>query len=163
MFKKGDHVVKKNSGICEVFDIVKMDLGAGEKEYYVLIPIAESTAKIYLPVDTAEKRVRPAMNKDEAWKIIREISAVDEAIIENEKEREKFYREAINSCDPKQLISIIKTLYIRRQKRLEDNKKATSIDERYFKLAENQLYGELAVVLGVEKSELNQIIEQYVE
>lgn len=100
---------------------------------------------------------------DDAWRIIKEISAVDETFIENEKEREKLYKEAINSCDPKRLISIIKTLYIRRQKRLEENKKTTAVDERYFKIAENQLYSELAFALGVEKSELNQIIEQNIE
>ncbi len=80
--------------------------------------------------------------------------------MENEKEREKLYKEAIHSRDPKRLISIMKTLYIRRQKRLEEGKKTTAVDERYFKLAENQLYSELAFALGVEKSELNEIIEQ---
>ena len=163
MFKKGDYVVKNNYGICEITDVVKMDMGAGNKDYYVLASVDESTSKIYLPVDIAEKRVRLAINKDNAWRIIKEISAVDEAIIENEKEREKFYKEAINSCDPIRLISIIKTLYLRRQKRLEDNKKITAVDERYFKLAENQLYGELAFALGVKKSEINHIIEQNIE
>ena len=54
----------------------------------------------------------------------------------------------------------MKTLYIRRQKRLEEGKKTTAVDDRYFKLAENQLYGELAFALKVKKSELNGIIEQ---
>ena len=126
------------------------------------IPVEESTAKVFLPVDIAEKRIRPAMNSDDAWRLIKEIKAVDETLVENEKEREKLYKEAINSRDPKQLISIMKTLYIRRQKRLEEGKKTTAVDERYFKLAENQLYSELAFALGVEKSELNEIIEQNV-
>ena len=39
-------------------------------------------------------------------------------------------------------------------------KEIGAVDERYFKLAENQLYSELAFALGVEKSELNEIIEQ---
>jgi len=163
MFIKGDYVVKKNDGICKITDIIRIDMGTGEKDYYILVPIDESEAKIYVPVDIAEKRVRYAINKDEAWRIIRGISSVDEAIIENEKEREKLYKEAINSCDPEQLISIIKTLYLRMQKRLEKNKKNTAVDERYFKLAENQLYGELEFALGVPKSELIRIIEQNIE
>ena len=100
------------------------------------------------------------MNTDDAWRLIKEIKAVDEALIKNEKEREKLYKEAINSRDPKQLISIMKALYVRRQKRLEEGKKTTAVDDRYFKLAEKQLYSELAFALGVEKSELNEIIEQ---
>ena len=34
-----------------------------------------------------------------------------------------------------------------------------TVDDRYFKLAESQLYSELAFVLDVEKMEVNQIIE----
>lgn len=160
MFKKGCYVVNTNHGICEISDVVTMNMGSGDREYYVLIPIEENTAKVFLPVDIAEKRIRSVMNTDDAWRLIKEIKAVDEALIENEKEREKLYKEAINSRDPKQLISIMKALYVRRQKRLEEGKKTTAVDDRYFKLAEKQLYSELAFALGVEKSELNEIIEQ---
>ena len=58
------------------------------------------------------------------------------------------------------MVSILKELYFRRKKRLEDGKKITIVDERYFKLAENQLYSELAFALGVQKSDINQIIEE---
>ena len=138
-------------------------MGAGEKEYYVLIPLDESTAKVFLPVDIAETKIRPAMNKNEAWQLIKEIKSVDEALVENEKERERIYKEAINSRDPKRLISIMKTLYVRRQARIEAGKKTTAVDERYFKLAENQLHSELAFSLGVKKTEVNQIIQQNID
>ena len=39
-------------------------------------------------------------------------------------------------------------------------KKTTIVDERYFKLAEKQLYSELAFALGVQKSGINQMIEK---
>lgn len=163
MFEKGSYVVNANNGICEISDIVIMNTTGEEKEYYVLVPTEEKTAKVFLPVDIAEKRIRPAMKKDEAWALIREIKAVDGAFIENEKEREKIYKEAISSRDPKRLISIMKTLYIRRQKRLEEGKKITAVDERYFRLAENQLYSELAFSMGVQKSEVNQIIADNID
>ena len=163
MFEKGDFVVNTSNGICEISDIVTMNMSGVEKEYYILIPIEEKTAKVYLPVDIAEKRIRLTMKKDEALKFLKEIKAVDGVLVENEKEREKIYKDAINSRDPKRLISIMKTLYLRRKKRLEDGKKCTAIDDRYFKLAENHLHGELAFALGVQKSEVGQIIESYVE
>ena len=163
MFEKGNYVVNSNNGVCEVSDIITMNMGSGDKEYYVLIPVEESTAKLFIPVELAENRIRLAMNMDAAWSLIKEIKFVDEALVENEREREKLYKEAINSRDPKQLISIMKTLYIRMQKRLEEGKKTTAVDERYFKMAENQLYSELAFALKVQKSELNSIIEQNIE
>ena len=61
------------------------------------------------------------------------------------------------------LISIIKTLYIRKQKRMAEGRKCTAVDEHYFKLAENQLHSELAFSLGVPKSEVHQIIEENIE
>lgn len=158
MFEKGNYVVNANNGICEISDIVTMNMSGEDKEYYVLVPIDEKTAKIFLPVDIAEKRIRLAMNKEEALDLIKAIKLVDEAYVENEKEREKIYKEAITSRDPKRLISIIKTLYMRKQERLEAGKKNTAVDERYFKLAENHLHSELAFSLGVNKAEVGQII-----
>lgn len=163
MFEKGSFVINVNNGICEIRETVTMNMTGEEKEYYVLYPIEEKTSKIYVAVDHAEKRIRPAMNGEEARRLISEIPAVDETLVENEKDRERIYKDAINSRDPKRLISIMKSLYIRRQKRLEEGKKSTAIDERYFKLAENQLHGELAFALGVQKSEVEQIIEATIE
>lgn len=161
MFEKGSFVINANNGICEIHDIVTMNMSGSNKEYYVLVPLEEKTAKVYVPVDIAEKRIRPTMKKEEAWNLIKEIKAVDEALIENEKEREKIYKENINSRDPKRLISIMKTLYIRKQNRIQEGKKSTAVDERYFKLAENQLHSELAFSLGVSKEEVGQIIKEH--
>lgn len=158
MFKKGDFVVNANNGICQINEITTMNMSGQEKEYYVLVPIHETTAKVFIPVDIAEKRIRLAMNEQEAWDLIKGIKAIEETYVENEKEREKIYKEALSSRDPKQLIGIIKTLYLRRQKRLDEGKKNTAVDERYFKLAENHLHGEIAFALGVEKSEVEKII-----
>ena len=162
MFKIGDFVVNANNGICEIEDIVTMNMSGTNKEYYLLIPISERTAKVYIPVDMAAQRIRFALKKDEAWQLIENIKDIDEAYIENEKEREKTYKEALNSRDPKRLVGIIKTLYLRRQERVEAGKKNTAVDERYFKLAENQLHSELAFALQVEKSEINQIILNHI-
>ena len=38
--------------------------------------------------------------------------------------------------------------------RLAEGKKVTASDERYFNMAEDKLFGELAIALGVEKSQM---------
>lgn len=158
MFKKGDFVVNTNNGICEITDIVTMNMSGTDKEYYLLVPITEQTAKVYVPVDLATQRIRMAMNKVEALSLIESIPDIHETYIENEKERERTYKEALNSRDPKRLVGIIKTLYLRRQKRLDAGKKNTAVDDRYFKLAENHLHNELAFALEVDKSEIPELI-----
>ena len=158
MFKKGDFVVNTNNGLCEIKDVVTMNMSGTDKEYYLLVPINEQTAKVYVPVDLSTQRIRLAMNKDEALSLIESIPDIHETYIENEKERQRTYKEALNSRDPKRLVGIIKTLYLRRQKRLDAGKKNTAVDDRYFKLAENHLHNELAFALEIDKSEILDLI-----
>ena len=162
MFKKGNFVISTSNGICEIQDILTMNMSGTAKEYYLLVPVSEPTAKVYIPVDVAENRIRLVMTKEEAWDIIKEISTIENIWIENEKEREKTYKEALASRDPKRLIGIIKTLYLRKKERTDAGKKNTAVDERYFKLAENQLHGELAFALGEEKQNVGKIIKEHI-
>ena len=158
MFQIGDFVVNTNNGICEIMDMVTMNMSGVNKEYYLLVPISEKTAKVYIPVDMASQRIRLAMNKAEALALIESIQNIDEAYIQNEKEREKTYKEALNSRDPKRLVGIIKTLYLRKQERVEAGKKNTAVDERYFKLAENHLHSELSFALGLNRAQITELI-----
>jgi len=162
MYKIGDFVINTNNGICEIKDIVSMNISGSDKDYYLLVPVEEKTAKVYLPLDNADQRIRYIMSEEEVWTLIQSIKDIPEVYIENEKEREKTYKEALSSKNPKQLISIIKTLYLRKQKRLEAGKKNTAVDERYFKLAENHLHAEISFVLKVEKTEVHKILVEHI-
>lgn len=161
MFEIGDYVVNATNGICKITEIVELDL-TGEKKlkpYFLLVPVGEATARVYVPVETAEKRIRKAVTQSEAQKLIADVPSIGEITIRNEKERELRYKEAVKSCDPVMLVSIIKTLYHRMEARTAAGKKSTAMDERYFKMAENHLYSELAFVLGRQKNEMNEIFK----
>ncbi len=156
---KGDNVVYLNNGICRVEDVVMMNLQGENKEYYLLIPVNEPTAKIYLPKDYDGNRVRVAMNKEQALELIHKISEIAELTVGNDKERERIYKEAAASNDPYKLVSILKTISRRKRERELFGRKSTSVDDKYFKLVENQLYGELHHALQVNKEELEQLIK----
>lgn len=161
MFETGNFVVNATNGICEITDIVSMEVAGTKKEYYLLIPVEEKNAKVYIVVNGAENKIRLVMTKDEAMELVKEIPNIEEAWVENEKERERLYKEAIASRDPKRLVAIIKTLYNRCKERTDAGKKSTAVDERYFKLAQNQLHAELAFALGEEKKDIKQIIQTH--
>ena len=72
------------------------------------------------------------------------------------------YKEALKTCDCRVWISMIKALYLRRKDRLEQGKKMTDLDERYFKTAEDNLYSELALSLGMKKDEMVSYITERV-
>lgn len=59
-------------------------------------------------------------------------------------------------------IKIIKTLWLRNQQRLSQGKKITAMDRKYFKMAEDNLYGELSVSLEIPKEKMEEYITEKV-
>ena len=160
MYQIGEYVVKSNTGICRVGDILSMAGFSRGKErlYYLLIPCADEKAKIYVPIDQQPATLRKVLDRDQAWAAIHRIPQIAPVRIENEKQREERYKEALRSSDPEQWVSIIKTMYLRKQKRSAQGKKSTAMDDHYFKLAEEYLYSELALAIGRDKSEMRDLI-----
>ena len=76
--------------------------------------------------------------------------------------REQNYKEAVKANSPEALVSIIKMIYQRKQKRLAQGKKSTATDARYFQIAENLLYMELGIALGKPKQEICKTIIDYI-
>ncbi len=160
MYEIGDYVIKSNNGVCKVENILHLDMPGTDKNklYYLLVPRECQSARVYVPVDSKSSSLRKVLSKEEAWEIIRKIPETERAWNTNDKLREQEYKEAIQSCNPSALVGIIKNLYLRKKIRNEQGKKSTATDERYFKLAEDNLYSELAFAIGREKNEMRQII-----
>ena len=160
MFDIGEYIIYGNHGVCEVKEISKKTISSmiGEKLYYTLSPVYVKGSTVYSPVDNCKVAIRPVLTKDEAEDLIDHMPEV--GLIEHveEKKREKVYKEAIRSCDCKELVKIIKTLYKRRQERIEDGKKFTAIDERYLNQAKGCLYGEMAVALDMDRDDVEDYI-----
>lgn len=161
MFQKGSYVIKTMNKVCRVEDIVKLD--SSEKEYYLLIPLEEKGAKIFVPVERTATSVREIMSKEAVMDLIAKIPKIEETYIDNEKLREQKYKEIIKCNNPELLVGIIKMIFLRNRKRTEQGKKSTTIDQKYYKLAEDYLYSEMAFVLKKEKSEIQQIIKDTCE
>lgn len=164
MFQADDVVVYGNNGICKVTDVGTISLSGVDKQrkYYTLRPVYQSETVYYVPVENQKTNMRLVITKDEAEQLIEDIATMESAWIVNEKEREAQYKEALRSCDCRELIKIIKTLYQRKQLRIQDGKKVTTVDERYFHLAETQLYEELGYALGMAKEEVSAYITNHI-
>lgn len=160
MFEIGEYVVCGNKGVCIVEDVAKLDISGvdKEREYYILKPLYMAGSTVYVPVDAAEKSMRRVLKRDEAQKLIKEIPDIPLLVITNEKLSEQMYRECIKTNDCEELIKIIKTIYLRKQKRIQAGRKVTAVDAKYFHIAEDSLYGELAVALEMPKDEVESYI-----
>ena len=160
MFEVGDFIVYESRGICKVEDVTELNLPNAKKDqkYYVLKPVYEEGGKIYSAVGNDKVMMRRMISEEEANELIADIPNIQEMWIGDEKQREMKYKEAMRSCDCRQWVSIIKTLYLRRESRILQGKKTTNTDDRYFKKASDNLHGELALALGKEKTEMESFI-----
>lgn len=164
VFQVGDLIVYGNTGVCRVEKIGRPDL-AGVPEgvdYYTLSPYYSQNSKIFTPCDNEKVVMRPVISKKEARKLVREIPSIQLLIITDEKKREECYKETMRTCDCREFVSIIKTIYTRKQERLAEGKKVTASDEKYFSMAEDKLYGELAIALEMEKNKVKEYIKEKV-
>lgn len=162
-YKIGDYVSKPITGVCKIADILQVDMRGVKNDqlYYLLLPVNDEKEKIYVPVRTSDMNLRPCLTKEEAWNLIERIPYIQSVWIENEKMREHKYKEIIRTNDPEALVSIIKMIYQRKRLRMQQGKKGTSSDEKYFQMAENLLYSEMGVALGKQKQEICQVISDF--
>lgn len=165
MFQVNDVVIYGHHGVCEITEIgkLKMPMADQEKLYYTLRPVYHRDSAVYAPVENRRIIMRPVITREEADKLIAHIPQIETVWIVNEKAREVQFKEALQTCDCEELVKIIKTLYMRKQQRLESGKKVTVVDEKYFRQAEDKLYQELAYVLGMEKNKVSAYISERME
>ena len=163
-YEIGDFVSKPVTGICKIENILYLNPQdkKNNKLYYLMQPIEDEKEKIYVPVSNSDSRLRLCLTREEAWDLIKRITEIPTAWIDNEKVREQNYKEAVKTNDPEALVTIIKMIYQRKQKRLAQGKKCTATDIRYFQIAENLLYMELGVALGKPKQEICKTIIDYI-
>ncbi len=164
MFEKGEYVVYGTKGVCQVEDITHVDMPGADKErlYYVLCPVHNTSGKIFSPIDNQKIVMRKVISEDEAKELIAEIPSIEELWISNEKEREAKYKEAVLSCDYKDWVGVMKTLYIRKQRRIAQGKKVTALDEKYLHLVENELYDELSIALHIPANQMERHIKEQI-
>lgn len=142
---------------------MRVDGSSGEKLYYVLRPGGETDGKIFLHRWKVESRCSCGIiTREEAERLIDEIPSIETLSIENEKFREDSYKKCIRTCECRDLLRIIKTIYVRKQARMIHGKKTTATDERHLKLAEDHLYSEFSMLLDIPKEHMADYIEQRV-
>ena len=165
VFQKGERVVCGSKGVCEVEEIATLDIAGVDRkrEYYILKPLYLSSSTVYIPVDTAEGSMRKVLAHEEAENLIHSIPQIPLITIANDKLLEQEYKNCLKTSNCGDLIRIIKTIYLRKKKREEAGRKETAVDAKYFRIAEDHLYGELSVSLGMSRKNVENYITQAME
>lgn len=172
VFKPGDTVVYRHR-VCEVASIRE---GYFEgRDYYELHALFENRLKLFVAVDEADDAgMRPVMSGDEALALIDSIldaKPIDMSALEAESStptlRDRHVREEydrlVKSGDPEELIPILRSVREHAAARKRDGRKVTSVDKRYFEMAEGMLFDELAVSLGIDRDKFADFFEERLE
>lgn len=160
MYQIGEYVVCGNKGVCRVEDITTLNITGVDKErkYYILKPKYVSASTVYVPVDSSGDSMRKVLQPEEARDLIDHIPEIPLLTFTDDKLTEQTYKECMRSNSCEQLVRVIKTIYLRKQKRIQAGRKVTAVDAKYIHLAEESLYGELAVSLDMSRDDVEAYI-----
>lgn len=162
MFEIGDYIVCGNNGICTVENISTIEIPDVDPNrlYYILQPVGAKTSVVYIPVDNDKIVMRKVLTREQVNELIDHIPEIETIGEANDKLREERFKECMKHHDCEDWLKVIKTLYLRKKERVERGQKVTATDARYMKTAEDNLYCEFAMALGIEKSEVIHFIEK---
>lgn len=141
MYKVNDIVVYKRD-LCKVVEIRKNKLT--NLDSYIMVPILDESLKIEVPVDNDLSYIRSVISKEEADNLIKKIPNIKTLQLDS-KNLDSEYKYLYNSASLEDLITIIKTTYLRNDERLKTRKKVSEKDSVFFEKAEKSLYNELAI------------------
>ena len=102
--------------------------------------------------------MREILDRQSAEAIIDEIPDIEFLEVESEKFREEQYKDIIRNNNVRDCISMIKTLFVKRKKRLEQGRKFTTVDEKYLREAEAIVCSEFSIALGKDADAVDQLL-----
>ena len=164
MFQIGEKVVCGSKGVCSVEKITTLDISGIDKkrEYYILKPLYMAASTVYVPVDHAEESMRLVLSEEEARELVSRIPRLPLISIGNEKLLEQEYKACLKTNRCEEWIRIIRTTWERREKRMEVGRKMTAVDAKYLKIAQDCIYGELAVSLAIPRESVEEYIAEQI-
>lgn len=160
MFRMGDVVLYGIQGICKISGIEVKQIGKTALDYYVLNPVFNESTALFVPVDNEKltTKMQNILGVKEVKQLIEKAQQISVLEICDEATKRERYREILSSGNREELISLIKTIRLEREKRSKLNKKLNMSDEQTLYKAERLLFNEIAYVLEIEPQEVQKMI-----
>lgn len=162
MYEIGDVVVFGAEGLCRIEEITEKKFGKEKIKYYVLRQLDRENSVNYVPVNNEKSvsKMREVLTESEIRQIISEDIPETSGWIENNRERQLAFKEIILYGDSRDLIRLVRDLYIRRKEQAARGKKLHAADERIFKDAENIVFEEIAYALKIPRENVMDFISE---
>lgn len=169
MYQIGQLIIYENTGVCEVTafttpaECPALSGMPEERRYYVLRPVF-GRGVIYTPVDSKKAFTRPVISRAEAERLLHLVPTLSEKAYyaRNLQSLKDHYRSAVSTHDCEELLSLTMSVHQKRLAAEENGKRIGQVDEKYMRQAEEQLFGELAVALEIDRDEVPKRIAETV-
>ncbi|MBQ9950372.1 MAG: CarD family transcriptional regulator [Clostridia bacterium] len=150
------------SGVCKVIDVRKETVLGKTVEYYVLSPVNDEKTTIFIPTNNERlvAKMQPLLTPDEINELIASMPHEVCEWIAEDRVRNETFREYLNNGTRNDLVRMMRILYTHRGELAKCGKKLRTSDSLMLRQAESKLYGEIALVLGIDVSEVEGYIEQ---
>ncbi len=165
MFQKGDYIIYRNTGVCQVAEIgVPENFPITEGTlYYFLVPMRGSGI-IYIPVNSSVF-MRPVITREQADTLISSIPQLPELPCQYKEQKAlvETYKSLVQTHDCITLLRLIKSIQKKEAELTQKGKTLGKIDMQYKKQAKEMLGEELSIVLNIPYEEIPGYIQQHVE
>ena len=156
---KNDYVNYGTQGICRIEDIrvLKLTPGSGGRSYYILRPVHQEHASIFVPTDSQAllARMRPILSPAEIDRIILSVKGQAMGWICDRKERAAQFQAILSRRDERELLLLIRCLCLRSR---EDPKGLTDGEAQVLKKAEQIIDQEFSFSLNLSQQAIGSYI-----
>ena len=155
-FKKGEKVIYSVNGVCEITDITEKVFGKTVMRYYVLKPISNNEATLFVPVNNENlvRKMKRLMTQPQLDEVLNDVSAKDVEWNSNEAVRKEEFRNTISFGNVSEILVLLKSIWIHRRMQNSKGRKLHISDEMYLREAEKIIKEEISTVIGVEQDEV---------
>ncbi len=158
---KNDYVNYSTQGICRIEDIrfMKFSWDENQREYYVLKPVHEENAHIFVSADNRKQveKMRPILSKEEIDRMILSVRDQGMEWISDHRERTARFQEILAGRDERELLLLAGSLYL---KASEGGRGLSSGDMQVLRKAEKIIRQEFAFSLGLEEQDIGPYIRE---
>lgn len=155
-FEKGEKVLYSINGVCEITDITERFFGKTVMRYYVLKPISNNEATLFVPVNNENlvRKMKRLMTQPQLDEVLNAVSSKDVEWNSNEAVRKEEFRNTISFGNVSEILILLKSIWIHGRMQNSKGRKLHISDEMYLREAEKIIKEEISTVIGVEQDEV---------
>lgn len=138
-------------GVCRIDDIVTKDFDGKKTDYYVLKPVYDASATVFVPTGNANlvEKMRAVLSENDIDQILCHLDDDATEWPADRHERQEHWSAVLSSGNPLELVQMIRCLYLHKQELFSNKKKLQEADDRALRAAEKQINHEFAAALHI--------------